>query len=75
MGGVVVTAVVLGLAGLAVWRILRRPKGDFCSICSCGGCSGKCGGCCGGGGNAADGAAAGKTLKGEGRGDRDGQKS
>lgn len=47
MGGVVVTAVVLGLAGLAVWRVLRRPKGDFCSICSCGGCSGKCGSCFG----------------------------
>ena len=53
MGGVVVTAVVLGLAGLAVWRILRRPKGGFCAICSCGGCSGPCGGCgatAGGGG-------------------------
>ena len=38
MAGAVVTAVVLGLAGLAVWRVLRRPKGDFCAICSCGGC-------------------------------------
>lgn len=47
MGGVVVTAVVLGLAGLAVWRVLRRPKGDFCSICSCGGCSGHCSSCAG----------------------------
>lgn len=47
MGGVVVTAVVLGLAGLAAWRVLRRPKGDFCFICSCGGCSGHCGSCAG----------------------------
>ena len=46
MGGAIVTAVVLTLAGCAIWRTLRRPKGDFCSICSCGGCSGKCGGGC-----------------------------
>ena len=38
MGGAIVTAVVLALAGLAVRRVLRRPKGDFCAICSCGGC-------------------------------------
>ena len=38
MADAVVTAVVLGLAGLAAWRVLRRPKGDFCSLCSCASC-------------------------------------
>lgn len=42
MAGAIVSAVVLGLAGLAVWRVLRRPKGEFCAMCSCGGCP-KCG--------------------------------
>lgn len=47
MAGVVICTVVLGLAGLAAWRVLRRPKGDFCSICSCGSCPGHCGKCSG----------------------------
>ena len=38
MSGAIVTAVVLGLAGLAAWRVLRRPKGDFCALCSCASC-------------------------------------
>ena len=46
MGGAIVTAIVLTLAGCAIWRTLRRPKGDFCSICSCGGCPRSGGGEC-----------------------------
>ena len=46
MGGAVVTAVVLGLAGLAAWRVLRRPKGEWCAMCSCGGCPRRGGGEC-----------------------------
>lgn len=39
MAGAAVTAVVLALAGLAAWRVLRRAgKGDYCAMCSCGGC-------------------------------------
>ena len=45
MAAAIVTAVILGLAALALWRTLRRPKGDFCSICSCGGCPRSGGGC------------------------------
>lgn len=46
MAGAIITAVVLALAGLAAWRVLRR-KGDYCALCSCGGCPGHCGKCSG----------------------------
>jgi len=42
MAAWITVAVVLSLAGWAVWRNLRRGKGEFCSICSCGACSGRC---------------------------------
>lgn len=50
MAGAVVSAVVLGLAGLAAWRVLRRPKGEFCAMCSCTACPKRGGGACPGGG-------------------------
>ena len=46
MAGAIVTAVVLALAGLALWRVLRRPKGDFCAMCSCHACPKRGGGEC-----------------------------
>lgn len=47
MAGAAVTAVVLALAGLAAWRVLRRAgKGDYCAMCSCGGCPRRGGGEC-----------------------------
>lgn len=46
MAEAIICALVLGLAGLAVWRVLRRPKGDFCAMCSCAGCPKRGGGEC-----------------------------
>ena len=49
VGGTEESAALGALAGLAVWRLLRRPKGDFCALCSCTACSrrehAKCGTC------------------------------
>ena len=44
MASAAIVTVVLALASLAAWRVLRR-KGDYCALCSCGGCSGHCGEC------------------------------
>ena len=38
MAGAIVSAVVLALAALAAWRVLRRPRHDFCALCSCASC-------------------------------------
>ena len=46
MADALVCVVVLGFAGLAVWRVLRRPKAEFCAMCSCTGCPNRGGGEC-----------------------------
>ena len=46
MSGAIVTAVILGLAALAAWCVLRRPKHDYCALCSCASCPKRAGGEC-----------------------------
>ena len=46
MAGAIITAIVFALAGLAIWRVLRRKDG-YCALCSCNSCPGHCGKCSG----------------------------
>ena len=44
IGSIIVIAVLLAIAALIVWGLVRRKKRGK-SSCNCGGCNGNCG-CC-----------------------------